>query len=150
MLATLACACGGGNPGADAGPPPAFPADYRSTYTQMRPCRSSTEHDLNNVIVYANPSAANAYMMRDQPFPTGSVVLKEEYEIGDTSCAGPILQWTVMVKLPDGSSAATLDWHWQKVDANRHVLTDNEQRCYSCHMGCGVPPEGYAGTCSPP
>jgi hypothetical protein len=150
LLAILACGCGGGNPSADAGPPPAFPASYRSTYTMERPCRSSTDHDLNNVIVYADPTSVSTYTMRDAPFPTGSTLLKEEYDISDTSCTGPIVQWTVMVKLPDGTSAATLDWHWQKVDAHRNTLTDDDPRCYSCHKTCGVPPDGYLDTCSPP
>ena len=29
-----------------------------------------------------------------------------------------------MVKFPDGTSANTLDWHWQKVDAHRNAITD--------------------------
>jgi hypothetical protein len=146
----LACSCGGGDPAPDASPPPAFPADYQSSYVQVRPCRPSTDHDLNNVKVFADPGSANTYMMRDQPFPTGAVLLKEEYSLSDTSCTGPIFQWTVMVKLPDGSSTTTLDWHWQKVDENHQTLTDDDPRCYSCHRTCGVAPQGYAGTCSPP
>jgi hypothetical protein len=150
LLVALACGCGGGQAAPDAAPA-AFPADYAASYVQVRPCHPSPDHDLNNVIVLVDPDAADTYMMRDQPFATGAVVLKEEYPISDKSCAGPILQWTAMVKLPDGSSSTTLDWHWQKVDADRHVLTDDEPRCISCHTTCGSPDNGgYEGTCSPP
>jgi len=138
------CACGGD--GAEA----VFPADYAASYVQVRPCRSSPDHDLNHVVVFADPSAMVAYRMRDQPFPVGAVILKPEYDFSDDTCGETIKQWTVMVKLAAGSSASTLDWHWQKVDAHGHVVTDNEPRCYGCHASCGVPPDGYLGTCSVP
>lgn len=127
-----------------------FPADYLASYVQVRPCRASADHDLNRVVVLADPAAADAYQKRDRPFPAGAVVLKEERDPADTSCTGAIKSWTVMVKLADGSSASTLDWHWQKVDADRSVVTDDEPRCYGCHTICGVPPDGYDGTCSVP
>jgi hypothetical protein len=139
-------ACGGGG-GQET---KLFPADYDTTYVQVRPCRASADHDLNNVTVLVDPGARDAYVLRDRPFPVGSVVLKAEYDFGDGSCTGPLKLWTVMVKLPDGSAPAALDWHWQKVDAGRIVTTDNEPRCYGCHVSCGVPPVGYLGTCSAP
>lgn len=143
--ALVLCACGG-----DQKDTQLFPANYSSSYVQVRPCRTSPDHDLNSVRVLADPLAMDAYQKRDRPFPTGAVVLKEEHDAGDTSCTGPIVTWTVMVKLPDGSSPSALDWHWQKVDADRTVATDNEPRCYGCHTTCGVPPDGYLGTCSVP
>ena len=143
-LAIGACGADGGNE------TQLFPADYGSTYVQVRPCRTSPDHDLNSVRILADPLATDAYRMRDRPFPTGAIVLKEEHDPGDTTCSGPITFWTVMVKLPDGSSPSTLDWHWQKVDADRTVATDEEPRCYACHTTCGVPPDGYLGTCSVP
>lgn len=127
-----------------------FPAGYATTYTQVRPCRASPDHDLDNVTVWTNGSATEPYVMRDNPFPTGSVVLKEEHDVEDATCSGPITQWTVMVKLPDGSSPATYDWRWQRVYADRAINTDNDPRCYSCHSACGVPPDGYLLTCSAP
>jgi hypothetical protein len=140
------CACGSG----DGNDTTLFPADYASSYFQVRPCRGSPDHDLNNVRILADPIAMPAYSKRDQPFATGAVVLKEEHEFSDDTCIAPIRGWTVMVKLAAGSSPATLDWHWQKVDADRNVVTDNEPRCYGCHTSCGVPPDGYQGTCSVP
>lgn len=131
-------------------PAPIFRTDYAASYTKVRDCRASADHDLNNVLVLADPLALEPYQMRDRPFPTGAVVLKEEYDFSDVTCTGPIKLWTVMVQLAPGSSPATQDWHWQKVDAGRGVVTDNEPRCYSCHATCGVPPDGYLGTCSMP
>lgn len=145
LIALALCACGGGKDETQL-----FRADYGSNYVQVRSCRTSPDHDLNSVRVLADPAAVDAYQMRDRPFPIGAVVLKEEHDSGDTTCTGPITSWTVMVKVPDGSSPAALDWRWQKVDADRTVATDEEPRCYGCHATCGVPPDGYRGTCTVP
>lgn len=146
VLTILAvCACGGNGDETSL-----FPADYSSSYVQVRGCRASGDHDLNHVRVLADPRALDAYRMRDRPFPTGAVVLKEEYDFSDDTCTGPIRQWTVMEKLAAGTSSKALDWHWQKVDAHRDVVTDSEPRCYGCHATCGVPPDGYQGTCAVP
>lgn len=98
----------------------------------------------------ADSLAAAPYQMRDRPFPTGAIVLKEEHDLDDATCRGKIIAFTVMVKLADGSAPGELDWHWQKVDADRGVLTDNDPRCYNCHATCGNPPDGYRATCSVP
>jgi hypothetical protein len=132
----------------DSGPAPLFPADYASSYTEVRDCRSSTEHEFAHVRVLADPQALGAYLGRDSDFPVGSIVLKEEYDIGDTSCAGDVVRWTVMQRLATGSSSATLDWSWQDVQASRRVETADEPRCIGCHTTCGVPPDGYQGTCA--
>ncbi|HEY0989935.1 MAG TPA: cytochrome P460 family protein [Kofleriaceae bacterium] len=126
-----------------------FPTDYASSYVTVRSCRASGDHDLNHVRVLADPLAAEAYMRRDRPFPTDAVVLKEEYEFSDDTCTGPVKQWTAMVQLAAGTSPSTLDWHWQKVNGG-NVVSDNEPRCYGCHATCGVPPDGYRGTCAVP
>ena len=141
-LAIAACT---GNKG-----PPLFPPDYAATYTQVRPCRASPDHGLDNVLVFTDPSATGPYMMRNAPFPIGAVVLKEEHDPDDLNCTGPITSWSVMVKLADGAAPPELDWKWQDVEADRQVRTNNEPRCYGCHTNCGVAPCGYAGTCSVP
>lgn len=128
----------------------AFPEAYLQTYTQTRTCRSSTDHDLNKVRVLADPAALEPYMNRDNPFPVGSIVLKPEYDFTDTDCTGTPIEWTVMVKLASGSSPNTLDWHWQRVTADRTVQTDNEPRCYGCHAGCSTGSGGYDYTCTAP
>ena len=140
-----------GCPGPDTPPiDPIFPADYASTYTEVRDCRQSGDHELHIVRVLADPVALAAYSMRDRPFPEGATVIKEEYDFGDTRCEGEVLEWTVMRKLPTGSSPDTLDWTWQTVDPMRTVLDQNELRCIGCHQRCGVPPDGYDGTCTIP
>lgn len=139
-------ACGG----TDEGPEPAFPANYASTYAEVRNCRPSGDHDLNNVRVVADPAAFGPYSRRDAAFPVGAVVIKEEYDFGDSTCTGAVRQWTVMERLAEGSSPATLDWRWQRVDAARKVVEEDEPRCIGCHTVCGVPPDGYFGTCELP
>jgi hypothetical protein len=142
-------ACGDDSGGSDA-PAPLFPADYLTSYTEVRDCRQSGDHDLNVVRMLASPSALEPYQGRALPFPEGAVVLKEEYDLGDVDCTGPIKQWTVMERLAPGTSPETLDWTWQRLDAERTVAAENGMLCIACHSGCGVAPEGYQGTCAVP
>ncbi|MBA3464686.1 MAG: cytochrome P460 family protein [Deltaproteobacteria bacterium] len=139
-LIVLLAACGD-----DAAP--LFPESYASTYTEVRNCRSSSDHELNRVRVLADPAALAPYMARTQPFPVGSIVLKAEYDFGDTSCAGAPVAWTVMKKL---ATPEDLGWVWQKVDAKRGVESENDPQCIQCHSDCGVAPLGYDGTCTVP
>lgn len=127
---------------------PLFPADYASSYVEVRDCRASTDHDLTRVRVLAAPDTAEAYMARDQPFEPGALVLKAEYAYDDMACAGDIESWTVMRRLAEGSSPETLDWEWQDVDADRRVVSTNDSRCIGCHTSCGIPPGGFQGTCT--
>ena len=121
----LACALGacGTEPTPD---PPDFPADYLATYTEVRDCRNSIEHGAVRIRVLAAPDALAAYTGRQAPFPTGALLLKEEYDSSDLSCAGPIRFWTTMEKLDVGTATPTLDWHWQKVDATRRVTEQDD------------------------
>ena len=132
--------------------PPVFPADYATTYQEVRNCRGPSEHDLNYIRVLASPDAVTAYTGRIAPFPTGSIVLKEEYDINDMTCSGPIVVWTVMAKLDDGSAPATLDWQWQKVDSHRNTVNTDINKCVSCHTTCTPTGSrgGYAYTCTMP
>ncbi len=125
-------------------PEPAFPADYAKSYSEVRNCRPSTEHDSHNIRIIASPSALAPYRDRDAGFPVGAVVLKEERDYGDVGCTGPVLLWTSMTMQSDGG------WLWQSVSPERRVLTTNESRCIGCHASCGNPPEGYQGTCAVP
>lgn len=147
LLCAAACP---GDDGDGDGPEPAFPEDYESSYREVRDCRGSGDHDLHNIRILADPSAHPAYDGRAEPFPVGSVVIKEEYDFGDTRCSGEILQWTVMEKRPAGSSPDTLDWRWQQVDASGRVVEEDGPRCIGCHQGCGVEPDGYDWTCAMP
>lgn len=145
-LVSLVVAC----PGDDGGPviEPLFPADFASRYTEVRPCMPSGDHDLHNVRILVDDVAHDPYVDRTAPFPEGAIVLKQEYDFGDTTCSGDTLSWTVMRRLAEGSSPDTLDWHWQQVDPDRTVVSEDEPRCIACHTGCGVPPDGYEGTCA--
>jgi hypothetical protein len=143
FVALIGAGCGG------EGAAPLFPSSYAASYVQVRNCRPSSDHDLHNIRVLADPLAAGPYQSRGAPFPEGAVVLKEEHDFADTTCTGPIALWTVMVR-QNGLPAEQLGWHWQKVDPHRRVLTDEEPRCFGCHKDCGVSPDGYLGTCTVP
>lgn len=143
-------ACPGGDDGDDGGAEPAFPEGYAASYTEVRNCRGSGDHDLNNIRILVDPTGLEAYQGRAVPFPEGAVVMKEEYDFGDTTCTGELVQWTVMRKLAEGSGSQTLGWAWQTVDPDRHVVDEDEPRCIGCHTSCGVAPDGYDGTCSIP
>lgn len=143
----VAAACGDDAPENE----PLFPADYAATYQEVRDCRrSGGEHEINYVRVLADPDALGPYTDRTTPFPPGAVVLKEEYDFTDSTCAGDIVQWSVMVKLDQGADPMALDWTWQRVDAERAVVDVNTAACAGCHEGCGFPPDGYDGTCTVP
>ncbi len=148
VAAGLLAACGddGDEPSEEQ---PAFPADYADSYTEVRDCRPSADHDLMNIRILADQAALDAYESRDEPFPEGAVVLKEEYDFGDDNCSGEIQQWTVMQKLPKGDND-NLGWLWQRVDDERNITRTNDARCVGCHTGCGVAPDGYEGTCAIP
>ena len=66
--------------------------------------------------------------------------------------SGPIVVWTVMQKLDDGSAPATLDWQWQKVDSHRNTVNTDINKCVSCHTTCTPTGSrgGYAYTCTMP
>src|SRR5688572_2948847 len=143
-MVAIACADEGG----ERGPEPGFPADYAASYVEVRDCRSSSEHELNRIRVLADAAALGPYRDRDADFPVGAVVLKEEHGFADIDCTEAPVRWTVMTRLATGSSPATLDWAWQDIDAARQVTSEDASSCISCHTGCGVPPEGYLGTCT--
>ena len=147
LLTIHTVACGTDN---NQGEPGVFPADYAQTYQQVRGCRFSIEHNLVHIRVLASPDALVPYMGRTRPFPTGSIVLKEQYGEDDTTCAGPIETFTVMQKLDVGSAPETLDWTWQEVNRAIEVLPTSVKRCVDCHTDCGTAPEGYDGTCTLP
>ena len=130
-------------------PSPVFPADYADRYVEVRSCRKSADHELEQVRVLVDPDALGPYEDRAGAFPDGAIVLKEQYEASDTTCSGPIAQWTVMQK--NGEASERLGWDWQRVEATRRVLETNTQSCHGCHAGCsGAPQAGYDFTCADP
>jgi hypothetical protein len=148
--ATVLLACVGvssacGSDGPDHRVP--FADDYASSYVEVRDCRRSGDHNLNFIRVVAPPDIAAVYQGRTDPFPDGAVVLKEEYDFADDTCAGPVTRWTAMVR--DESASDTLGWTWYDVAADRRVVSLDQPSCYGCHSAC-VAPAGYLGTCSEP
>jgi hypothetical protein len=137
----LVAACGGD-------PEPLLPADYATTFVEVRDCRRSSDHDLRQIRIVADPAAAAVYGARTGDFAPGALLVKEEYDFADGDCAGPILQWTVMQR--DAAATAALGWQWQRIDPDRTVVTENDSRCINCHTSCGVPPDGFLGTCAVP
>jgi hypothetical protein len=143
---TLVAACGGGDPPVEE---PLFPADYAATYTQVRDCRRSIDHDLVNMRIVAAPDALDSYLDRLVAFPEGAIVLKEEFDGSDMDCTGTIIGFTVMRKLAAGTAPEDLDWEWQETDRTSKPVQTDLQRCIQCHTGCGVPAEGgFDGTCA--
>lgn len=141
----IACGDDGSEP-----EPPLFPANYRTSYQEVRNCRQSGDHDLNRVRILADEAAYGPYMDRDSDFPVGAVVLKEEYDFADSDCSGEIMQYTVMSRLEPGSSESMLDWRWQEVDARRRIVSENAPLCAGCHRACTAEAGGYLGTCAVP
>ncbi|MBM4357352.1 MAG: hypothetical protein FJ096_04505 [Deltaproteobacteria bacterium] len=151
----LAAACSSPDPTPT--PDPLWPEDWASTYTQVRPCRRSIDHDLGYVTIHADAKATSSYEKRDAPFPEGSTILKVEYD--DEECT-ELRGYTVMQRRAKGYDPAGGDWHWQKADVNRVVTIDGKSsspaadpptkvdRCVKCHEACGQAPDGFDGTCS--
>lgn len=150
LVLQVLSACGDDDGAPPDGAPPVFPAGYATTYQEVRNCRFSLEHDLVTMRVLASPDAFTAYTGRTEPFPTGAIVLKEQYDGADTTCAGPIIGITVMQKLDVGSSPDTLDWFWQETDKKAEAIATDAKRCTQCHTACGKAPDGYDGTCTIP
>lgn len=120
-----------------------LPADYAIDFVEVRDCRPSADHDLRNIRVVADPVAAVRYQARQGEFTPGELIVKEEYDFADVACAGPILEWTVMRRTGD---TERLGWDWQRIDADRAVVSENEGRCIGCHTDC----DAFRGTCADP
>jgi len=150
LLATLIACSDDGN----SAEPSVVPADFAATYQEVRNCRNSIDHDLRRIRVLASPDALMPYTTRAAPIPTGAILLKVEYAMNDTTCSGPVVEYTAMQRLDTGTAPALLDWTWQRVDTKFGVIKaeprDEPVRCAMCHTGCGKPPEGYDGTCTMP
>jgi hypothetical protein len=127
---------------------PIFPAEWAQTFEEVRDCRRSGDHDLNHVRILVDPAARGPYQNRNAAFPVGAVILKAEYADEDcTDLAG----FTAMRREQPGYDPGGGDWHWQRTDAARAVIDDGiVGRCRSCHVLCGVPPDGHDGTCAIP
>ena len=90
--------CSGGDPSPDA-ELSLVPADY-SSFSEVQGCRNSVDHELTKIRTLADPSTKNACLGR-MPFPTGGIFIAEERDIDETTCTGPILSWSIMIKLEE-------------------------------------------------
>ena len=116
---------------------PVFPANYRSTFSEVRGCRLSIEHGGVSIRVLANPIAEEGYLFEDNPLPVGSIVVKEEFDGPDCSHDNELVRWRVMRKEAPGYSPAGGDWHWQRLDKKRGVVEDGAvEICARCHLAC--------------
>ncbi len=127
------------------------PADYKSTFTEVRGCRKTGvghEGDLF-IRVLAGPSAKAPYTERKVPFPEGAVVVKEQFD--DEKCQ-TLVQLTAMRKEAKGYDPTASDWHWQTLGADRAVKLDGKvKRCIGCHAdAAGECNGGYDLTCTAP
>ena len=126
-------------PSGDAGVP-FFPADYATSFNEVRNCRRSPDHDLSYVRVLASPEAESTYTTRVGEFAEGAVLVKPEY--ADDLCRD--LVGITTMRFTAGS------WEFQETDVMGRVISTDTLRCIGCHAGCGVPPDGYMGTCAVP
>ncbi|GIW41420.1 MAG: hypothetical protein KatS3mg076_1997 [Candidatus Binatia bacterium] len=113
-------------------PEPVFPEDYRSTFVEVRDCRFSIEHGGVSVRVLANPIAVQAYLNETSPLPVGSVVVKEEFAGPDCTDEN-LVGWRAMRKEAPGFDPEDNDWHWQWLDAERRIRTEDKTPCVACH-----------------
>lgn len=134
----------GADPTPDASAP-VFPADWESTYVELRGCRLSIEHELESIRVLADADAAPHFRACldaegadgagcGAPLAEGAVLLKAQYR--DAACTD-LLRWTA-VRREAGAPGG--GWRWQSVDADRRVRLDGAPpACISCHETCEGP-----------
>jgi hypothetical protein len=156
----LVAACGAGSSegpqGGDGGGDVAaavslLPADYASRFLVVRDCRNSIDHDLNRILIKADPTIAPLYLDGPFPLPAGAVIVKEEFS--DPGCTNRV-GYTLMHKEAPGTAASYGDWRWQKLDATGRVLLDGVgiggtvTRCASCHAATDCRARDF--TCAEP
>jgi len=113
-----------------------LPSDYRNAFVQVRGCRASIDHDLAYVIVRTRPEMASVYDSGPYPFPSGTLVVKEQYR--DSSCQD-LSGYTAMRKEGSGYFPAGADWQWYTLDTLERVVQNGKvERCAGCHrQQCG-------------
>lgn len=136
LALALLLACGG-----DSADPPLFPTDYATAYAEARNCRSSTDHDLHRIRVFASANAMTPYNDRTSAFPAGAILVKEEFSRTDDTCSGPVVEVTAMQRLDSG------EWRWQRTNAALEPVDEDTAPCLGCHSACQ---DGHAGTCALP
>jgi hypothetical protein len=115
-------------------PEPIFPADYRTTFSEVRNCRDSIEHGGVAVRVYVNAIGAEAYLAEENPLPVGTIVVKEEFDGVDCSNDDELAIWSVMAKQEEGFDPEAADWRYQEAASpSRNVTINSKTTCIECH-----------------
>lgn len=130
---------------ADAGVP-VFPADYLSSFTEVRDCRQSIEHELEYVrlLVPADQAAEISRCMTpgttcDAALPVGTLLVKPQYL--DPGCTD-LLRVTAARRETAAAAGDRAAWRWQEVTAAGAVTVDGDgsegaaARCVGCHAAC--------------
>jgi hypothetical protein len=135
-----------------AGQEPDFPADYADKATSRSgtaAAAATTTSTTSGSSPIPPPSAP--YQGRAEPFPAGAIVLKEEYDFGDLDCSGRDQAVDRDASPGRWASPDTLDWAWQRVDAQRRVF-EVETPCAASAVtrAAASPPDGYEWTCAVP
>lgn len=116
---------------------PIYPADYRTSFTQVRDCRFSIEHDGVNIRVWANDIALAAYLAEADELPVGSVIIKEEFAGGTCDSDDDLTLISAMRKEDPGFDSEDRDWHFQEVTpSDRRVVNNSKTDCTECHRTC--------------
>ena len=127
-----------GCPGTTTPPPPdeqdiIFPENFRESFTVVRDCRNSIEHEAT-VRVWINAIGEAGYLDDAATLPEGTIVIKEEFAAGADCDDADLAFWSVMRKEPAGFDPAANDWRFQEVAApNRRISLDGKSTCIDCH-----------------
>jgi hypothetical protein len=131
--AALLICCAGCPQEPPAGPDIIFPADYRTTFTEVRDCRNSVEHAAT-IRVWVNAIGAEAYFADENPLPVGTIVVKEEFAGGGCDDDADLAIWSVMRKEAAGFDPDANDWRFQEVSSpGRTITLDDKATCIACH-----------------
>jgi hypothetical protein len=139
----------------DPGPDKIFDDPSLTGLVEIVPCRSSHDHELRHVEIFADPDSATLFQtcVLEQaacdPFPVGSLFVKREFEYPGCDPA-ELVGYTTAIKLEPGSYAEGHDWHWQKQDPDLRVVEDGAPFfCITCHVDHCSPPGGFDMRCIP-
>jgi len=132
-----------------------YPADWRTSYVEVRGCRASPDHDLEHVALWIDPASQAKWdtcvdafpeggSTCADPFPDGATFLKPQFS--DPACTQ--LVRLSIAKKDAARFASSGGWHWQEVlvdGAGREAVSKDGDvpRCSGCHALC----DGYDQRC---
>lgn len=143
ILATCALASSLGCDDGDAAPERIYPTDWATSFVEVRGCRPSPDHSLENVALWIDPASKELFercVVYDstctEVFPEGATFLKPQY--ADAACTD-LVRLSIARKEPGFDDAG--GWHWQEViydtPTKSHVSKDGaDKSCWSCHATC--------------